>query len=222
MMKLSKETTEILKNFATINPSLIFQPGTVQKTVSPQKTVLAKANVSENFDKEFAIYDLSQFISTVSMFEDPELNLGSDSVVISNGKARTTLRYAKSDLIQSPPAKEINLPTTDISFVIEGGVLQSVLRAAGVLGLQELALVGKNGKAYFSAIDSRNEGSNSFEYEVGESTVNYRMIFKKDNLTILNRDYEVRVSSKGISHFKSKTGDVEYWIATEQGSKYGE
>jgi hypothetical protein len=96
MMKLSKETTEILKNFATINPSLIFQPGTVQKTVSPQKTVLAKANVSENFDKEFAIYDLSQFISTVSMFEDPELKLGSDSVVISNGKARTTLRYAKS------------------------------------------------------------------------------------------------------------------------------
>jgi hypothetical protein len=224
MMKLSKETTEILKNFAAINPSLIFQSGTVQKTVSPQKTVLAKANISENIGAEFAIYDLTQFISTVSMFEDPDLTFNSESVVISNGMAKTTLRYAKSDLIQSPPAKEINLPSTDISFVIESKALQSALRAAGVLGLPELALVGKNGKAYLTALDSRqkDETSNSFEYEVGGSTVNYRMIFKLDNLKVLNREYEVRISAKGISHFRSTTGDVEYWIATESGSKYGE
>ena len=162
-MKLSKETTEILKNFAAINPSLIFQAGQIQKTVSPQKTVLAKANVSENFDKEFAIYDLSQFISTVSMFDDPDLKLGDESIVISNGKAKTTLRYAKSDLIQSPPSKEINLPSTEISFTLEDTALQSALRAAGVLSLPELALVGRNGKAYLAAIDSRNEASNSFE-----------------------------------------------------------
>jgi len=223
MMKLSKETTEILKNFATINPSLIFQPGNVQKTVSPQKTVLAKANLSETFDKEFAIYDLSQFISTVSMFEDPDINLGENSAVISNGKAKTTFRFAKSDLIQSPPAKEINLPSTEIYFVIEAHAFQSAMRAAGVLGhLPEIALIGKNGKAYLAALDSRSDSSNTFEYEIGESTINYRMIFKTDNLKILNRDYEVSVSSKGISHFKSKTGDVEYWIATEQNSKYGE
>jgi len=222
MMKLSKETTEILKNFAAINPSLIFQAGSVQKTVSPQKTVLAKANVTESFDKEFAIYDLTQFISTVSMFEDPDLNLGDDSLTITNGKAKTTLRYAKTDLIQAPPAKEISLPSTEISFTLDASALQSALRAAGVLGLPEIALIGRKGKAYLAAIDSRNDGSNSFEYEVGQSEANYRMIFKIDNLKILNRDYEVRVSAKGISHFKSKTGDVEYWIATEQSSKYGE
>lgn len=222
MMKLSKETTEILKNFAAINPSLIFQAGSVQKTVSPQKTVLAKANVTESFDKEFAIYDLTQFISTVSMFEDPDLNLGDDSLTITNGKAKTTLRYAKTDLIQAPPAKEISLPSTEISFTLDASALQSALRAAGVLGLPEIALIGRKGKAYLAAIDSRNDGSNSFEYEVGQSEANYRMIFKIDNLKILNRDYEVRVSAKGISHFKSKAGDVEYWIATEQSSKYGE
>lgn len=221
-MKLSKETTEILKNFAAINPSLIFQAGQVQKTVSPQKTVLAKANVSENFDKEFAIYDLSQFISTISMFDDPELKLGDESVVISNGRAKTTLRYAKSDLIQSPPSKEINLPSTEISFTLEDTALQSALRAAGVLSLPELALVGRSGKAYLAAIDSRNDASNSFEYEVGEAKANYKMIFKIENLKILNRSYNVRVSAKGIAHFASTTGDVEYWIATEQSSKYGE
>jgi hypothetical protein len=221
-MKLSKETTEILKNFATINPSLIFQPGSVQKTVSPQKTVLVKANIKESFDKEFAIYDLTQFISTVTMFEDADLNLGNDTATITNGKAKANIRFAKSDLIQAPPAKEISLPSTEISFTLEEAAMQGAMRAAGVLGLPELALVGKNGKAYLSALDSRNDGSHTFEYEVGDATANYRMIFKIDNLKLLNREYEVRVSSKGISHFKSKTGDVEYWIATEQGSKYGE
>jgi hypothetical protein len=220
MMKLSKETTEILKNFAAINPSLLFQSGSVQKTVSPQKTVLAKANISESFDMEFAIYDLSQFISTVTMFEDPDIDLGQESVTISNGKAKTVLRYAKSDLIQSPSSKEINLPSTDINFTLDADALQSALRAAGVLGLPELALVGKEGRAYLSAIDSRNDGSNTFDYQVGESSVNYRMIFKIDNLKVLNREYDVTVSAKGISHFKSKTGDVEYWIATEQSSAY--
>lgn len=221
-MKLSKETTEILKNFASINPSLVFQAGSVQKTVSPQKTVLAKANVSESFDKEFAIYDLTQFISTVSMFENPDLNLGEDVVTITNGKGQANIRYAKSDLIQSPPSKEITLPSTEISFTLESAALQGALRAAGVLGLPEIALLGRGGLAYLAAIDSRNEGSNSFMYEVGKSEVNYKMIFKIDNLKLLNRDYEVRVSSKGISHFNSTIGDVEYWIATEQGSKYGE
>jgi hypothetical protein len=222
MMKLSKETTEILKNFATINPSLIFQAGSVQKTVSPQKTILAKANITETFDREFAIYDLTQFISTVSLFEDPELKLGEDSVVISNGRARTTLRYAKSELIQSPPSKEINLPSSDIQFTLDKTILDAARKAANVLSVPELAFVGRGGKSYLTAIDSRNQGSNTFEYEVGTASTNYIMIFKTDNLNLLPRDYDITISSKGISHFKSKSGDVEYWIATEQGSKYGE
>jgi len=221
MMKLSKETTEILKNFATINPSMIFQPGTVQKTVSPQKTVLAKANVSESFGKEFAIYDLNQFIGTMSLFEDPDLELGDESLTITNGRARTNYRYAKAELIQAPPAKDINLPSSDVAFTIEADALKSALRAAGVLGLPEIALVGRDGTAYLSAIDSRNQGSNSFEFPVGNADVSYMMVFKIDNLKLLDRDYEVKVSSKGISHFKSTTGDVEYWIATEQNSTFG-
>ena len=218
MMKLSKETTEILKNFATINPSLLFQAGSVQKTVSPQKTVLARANVSESFTKEFAVYDLTQLISSISMMEDPDLNLGDENIVISNGKGKTYFRYASSELIQSPPSKDVVLPSKDMSFELEAVAVQSALRAAGVLNLPELALVGRNGKAYFSALDSRGNGGagHFFEYEVGESKVNCRTVFKVENLKIMNRDYIVDVSVKGISHFKSKTGDVEYWIATEQ------
>jgi hypothetical protein len=220
-MKLSKETTEILKNFATINPSMIFQPGTVQKTVSPQKTVLAKANIGESFGQEFAIYDLNQFIGSMTMFEDPELELGSESLTITSGDYRLDYRYAKTDLIQAPPAKDISLPSSDMSFTIEAIAMKFALRAAGVLGIPEMALVGRGGTAYLSAIDSRNQASHTFVHPVGSADVTYMMVFKLENLKLLDRDYEVVVSSKGISHFKSTTGDVEYWIATEQNSTFG-
>jgi hypothetical protein len=221
MMKISKETIEILKNFATINPSMIFQPGTVQKTVSPQKTVLAKANIGESFGQEFAIYDLNQFIGSMTMFEDPELELGSESLTITSGDYRLDYRYAKTDLIQAPPAKDISLPSSDMSFTIEAIAMKFALRAAGVLGIPEMALVGRGGTAYLSAIDSRNQASHTFVHPVGSADVTYMMVFKLENLKLLDRDYEVVVSSKGISHFKSTTGDVEYWIATEQNSTFG-
>ncbi len=222
MMKLSKETTEILKNFAAINPSLVFQAGSVQKTVSPAKTILAKANIKESFDKEFAIYDLTQFISAVSMSEDVELKLDNDKATIANGDGSYFIRYSKSDLIQSPPAKEISLPSAEISFTLPAAVLQSALRAVGILGAPELAFIGRDGKSYLVAFDSHNQGSHSFEHKVGNASANYIMIFKVGNFQLLPRDYEVHISSKGISHFVSKSGDIEYWIATEQGSKYGD
>lgn len=221
-MKLSKETTEILKNFASINPSLVFNSGSIQKTVSPQKTVLARANIKESFDKEFAIYDLTQFISTITMFDDADISLGDDSATISNGRAKASIRYAKAELIQSPPSKDINLPSQDIKFKLDATVLQSALRAVGVLSVPEIAFIGKNGKSYIAAIDSHNQGSNTFENEVGEAAEKYIMIFKVDNLNLLNRNYNVTISSKGIAHFESESGDIEYWIATETGSKYGE
>jgi len=225
-MNLSKETTEILKNFAEINPSLLFQPGNVQKTVSPQKTILVKANLKESFDKEFAMVELSQFISVLSLYDNPVLKFHSEELEISNsdGVARTTLRYGSPSLVQSPPNKEINLPSSEVSFTIKGVAMQTALRQAGVLNLPDIALVGRNGKAYLSAVDaSAKQSGNKFEYEVGETNVNYMMVFKIDNLKLLTRDYDVRVSTKGISHFKSKTGDIEYWIAIEQNlSKYGD
>jgi hypothetical protein len=221
-MKIDTYTVNVLRNFAKINPSIIVQEGNTLKTMSPNKTIMAKAHVTTQFDKRFAIYNLDRFLSTLSLFNTPELNFGDRFVTISDDNKTTNYVYADEATVAKAPEKEINLPSTEISFTLEEAAMKGALRAAGVLGLPEIALVGKNGKAYLTALDSRNDGSHTFEYEVGDSAANYRMIFKIDNLKLLDREYEVRVSSKGISHFASKSGDVEYWIATEQGSKYGE
>ena len=218
-MKLSNETVEVLKNFATINMSVLFKPGNKIRTVSAQKTILAQATVAETFPKECAIYDLNQLINTLAMFEDPEFDFNENSVKIKNGKAHATYTYASASTITTPPEKDITLPSADVKFTIEKNAMAYAIKAAGIMTLPEIALLGKDGIVSITAIDSRTDGGNSFNHPVGASTMNYNMIFKVENLKLLPRDYDVTISVKGIAHFKSKTGDVEYWIATEQGSK---
>jgi hypothetical protein len=217
-MKLSSKTIEILKNFSSINMSVVLKPGSKIRTVSPQKTILAQAIVSETFPKECAIYDLNVFINTAAMFEDPDFNFNENSVEIKNGKAFGRIPYASISTIATPPEKEIVLPSVDVTFTIMKEVMAQAIKAAGVMMLPEVALLGKDGDASLTAIDSRHDTGAFFNYLVGTSTTNYNMIFKVENLKLLARDYDVTVSSKGIANFKSKTGDIEYWIATEQGS----
>ena len=220
-MKISNETIEILKNFSSINMSVLLKQGNNIRTVSPQKTILAQATVAETFPKECAIYDLNQFLNISAMFEDSEFDFNETSVEIKNGKASATYFYASASTITTPPEKDIVLPSVDVTFTIEKNAIAYALKAAGVMSSPEVSLLGKNGIVSITAIDSRQDGGNSFNHPVGTSAINYNMIFKVENLKLLPRDYDVTISGKGIANFKSKQQDVEYWIATEQGSKVG-
>jgi hypothetical protein len=221
MMKLSKETTEVLKNFSTINMSILFKVGQQLKTVSPQKTVMAIANISETLPLEFAVYDLNKFLGTLSMFEDPDLAFGEKQVRISNGTgAVASLTYASKEAIVSAPDKDVTLPSAEINVSLEEKALTSALRAAGVMGLPELCFVGRDGQTLVTACDTNNDSADGWEMPVGTSDANYKMIFRLDNLKLLPRDYDVIISSKGIAKFSSKKNDVTYFVATETGSKY--
>ena len=67
-MKLTQRTFQVLKNFSTINPTLSVCKGNVIRTVSQNKTVLAEAQVQEEFPRDFAIYDLSEFLGVISLW----------------------------------------------------------------------------------------------------------------------------------------------------------
>ena len=222
-MKISSETTEVLKNFASINMSLLFNEGTKLRTVSPQKSVLAEANISESFPRKFAIFDLNQFLSTFQVFEDPDVDFDEKQLTVTNGSGgKAYISYASPDNIIVPPEKELTIPSADVTIMIKERAMKNALHMAGILDLPEVALVGKGSVVYLSAIDSRNRGSNKFETAVGETEDEFTLIFKVDNLKLLPRDYNVEVSSKGISRWDSSTGDVRYFVATETSSTFGD
>ena len=70
-MKLSTETISVLKNFSTINANLMVKSGSSLSTMSAMKNIVAKADVTEEFPSDFAIYDLNEFLSALSLFGNP-------------------------------------------------------------------------------------------------------------------------------------------------------
>ena len=215
-MKLSNDTREVLKNYSTINANLLVTSGNQIATMSQMKNIVSKATLPDTFENEFAIYDLNEFLSAMSLFEDPELDFGDSSVKISQGGQ--SLNYFYSDpTVVTTPKSDIGMPEPDATFTLKQSVFNQVLKASSVLGVPDMVLdVDDNGTMNLRVSDRKNDTSNSFSVEVGEGgTPNQKFFFKVENLKLLSGDYEVKVSSKGISNFKNVNKDVEYFIALE-------
>ncbi len=217
-MKFEGRTLQILKNFASINPSLQFKQGSYITTISPVKTLMAKAAIKEHIPHTFAIYDLSRFLGVLSLFDSPTLNMEERLLTVSGSGRKVQYTYADPKLIVTPGDKEIKLPSVDIEFDLKSDTLQSVLKAMGVLGLPEIAVTGEDGTLSLQAIDSKNPSSDKFSIDIGTTSLTFRMIFLAENIKILNEDYKVAISSKGLAHFIGS--DIEYWIATESSSTF--
>lgn len=218
-MKLSEQTIGILKNFATINPSVLIKAGNVMSTMSPQKTIIAKATVEESFPQQFAIYELAKFLGVLSLFKEPELEFSERQVMIRSGKQSVNYTYADPSMIVAPPERDIVFPEADVEFNITQEQLQRVVRAAGVLQLPEIAVTGDGHIITVTATSSKNPTTDVFCIEVGETTNSFSMIFEVDNIVkLIQTDYNVKISSKGLSQFTAN--NILYYVATKANSTF--
>lgn len=219
-MKISSNTKSILKNFSTINQGIKVKTGNKLETISNMKNILAVATVDENFPQDFSIYNLQEFLGASSLMNDPEFQFGDASLTISDDNSALSYFYASDGMVISPE-KMINMPDAEIKIDISSTLLNELQKAAGVLGVSDLILRSDGTKITLEVTDKKNATSNTFSRTVGEGNgVSYVMNFKIENLKVLDGNYEVFVSSKGISNFKNKDVDLEYFIALEPDSKY--
>lgn len=220
-MKLSNETLTVLKNFAGINQSILVRRGNKLRTMSVMKTVLAEATVNEEFEKEFAIYDLNQFLNGISLHEDPELDFQDDKyVVIREGKRRVKYFFADPQVIVSPPEKEISLPSQDVCFQLEHSQYDKIKKAAAVYQLEDLSVIGEAGVIRLVVRDKRNATSNEYSIIVGETDKEFIFNFKVENLKIIPASYDVVLSSKLLSKFTNERYNLNYYIPMEPDSTF--
>ena len=220
-MKLSNETLTVLKNFAGINQSILVRRGNKLRTMSVMKTVLAEATVNEEFEKEFAIYDLNQFLNGISLHEDPELDFQDDKyVVIREGKRRVKYFFADPQVIVSPPEKEISLPSQDVCFQLEHSQYDKIKKAAAVYQLEDLSVIGEAGVIRLVVRDKRNATSNEYSIVVGDTDKEFTFNFKVENLKIIPASYDVVLSSKLLSKFTNERYNLNYYIPMEPDSTF--
>ena len=219
LMKLSDKTISVLKNFSSINQSILFKEGNKLRTISVMKNILAEATISEEFVRDFGVYDLNQFLNGMSLHQSPELDFQNEGyVVIREGKMRSKYFFADPSVIVSPPEKEIALPTEDVCFELNTQELDKLLKAASVYQLPDISAVGDAGVVKLVVWDKKNDTSNDFSIIVGETDSEFSFNFKVENIKIIPGRYDVVVSNKLLSKFTSKDRNLCYYIALEPDS----
>jgi len=224
-MELSEKTLTVLRNYATINPNVVINEGDEIKTISEAKNVLSSAKLDVQFPKTFGIYDLSEFLSVLSLVNSPRLTFEDNYVLVGDSSGRTRIKYFYSDIdILTVPSKDIVMPECEVSFSFDKETLSRVKRAASVLGHNEMSLTVVDNVLVLSVIDQNDKTSNVFSIDVDGTykNPNFSFVFNISNLKMVEDDYRVDISSKLISHFVNDESGIQYWVALEKSSTYGE
>ena len=215
----------MLKNFSDINMSIEIKQGNILRTVSVQKNILAQAELEEEFPQDFAIYELNRFLGAVSLFDNPEFRFNGSSANIGTNTHSVDYVYCDPSMIVTPPEKNITFPEPEVKFTLSQDALSQIMKASNVLGTPEIAVEGgphPNDVIRLKALDVNNDSTDTFKVVLDERSDNkFRFVFKTENMKMLPGNYDVEISSKGISHFTMQGQKLQYWIATESSSSFG-
>jgi hypothetical protein len=218
-MNFSNETVIVLKNFAQINPSIVFKPGKKLTTISPQKSIMATAEITDDFPSEGAVYDLGRFLGVVSMFESPAYTFNETHLDIRDNQKSVAYTFCSPEMIVKPSRETIDLPSIDVDINITNEQFQAVMRAATIMQLPEICIAGRD-DITLEAIDKENPTSDKYTQVLGANTTDnvFNFTFKTENLKMLPGNYNVQITKKGISKFTSINDSgpkLTYWITVE-------
>lgn len=215
-MKLSEQTLGVLKNFATINDGLVLQKGKIQKTISPEQTILVEAELGEDFPETFGIYDLSQFLGNISALNNPEMEFSRESVIMDDGDMKLNYYSCSTNLIISPPNKELVLKKVDVRFDLSSDTLKKLLRLSLMNNLSNITVLGKQGELRLQTHERKDDTSNFAYTKIADHDGDdFSVSFKTDNLKLIPDDYHVEIMIGGFAKFTNKTGNIKYFIAAE-------
>lgn len=210
-MKLSKQTIDLFKNFATINSGIVVKEGNALSTMSTMKTVFAKATVAETFPKKFAIYSLPELLGVIGMFSEPEIEFSDTHLTVSEGTNSVKYYYASEGVVVSPPSTEIKLPETKFELLMTAGVIEQINKAAAIMKFDVISISKKGIRAYNSSVGDANANQYTIGVEVATESQD-SIVLKIENMKLIPGDYHVK-SAAVASQFISTSSDLVYTIA---------
>ena len=210
---MKKDTIDILQNFASINTGMLFRPGNVIRSLSGPRTVFARAVVDEQFPREFAIYDLPEFLNTLAMFKDPVVSYEDNYILVTGEGSTVKYHYSAPNVIVAPPDKDPAFRGDEpvLTFKLTRQILASIEKASNVLRLKEVRF---DGAAGMITVFNRDNSGNEFNIEMKDHAGTGSALFSVASLKMLPDDYEVRVDDVA-GHFKAPGDALAYVVVRE-------
>ena len=229
-MKLSTNTINILKNFSQICQGIVIFPGGELKTKNESESIFAVAKVEETFGKEFAIYDLSEFLSVMSLFTEPELHFEEKFLTISDEKAVASYFYGEKLAIKHPNQNDrIPKRNTCIKFNWSSEDFQKMMKTCAVMKLDHISIQKEGIKGYIHANNNpiQNSVPESHGYFMNIANVEYSqdvnvpIVFDVEMLKLLPNDYVVEICelqpNMYVGFFTSSDESLTYTITLSAG-----
>ena len=221
-MQLSTDTVEVLKNFSTINPNLVIEPGQKLHTISESKTVMAKAEIVEDFPNQVGIYDMNEFLSVLNLIPGNTIDFHDKHLTISSGQQNVNYFYSNTEILTTPQ-KDINMPDVDVGVTLSEDVLSKIKQAASVLGHTDLSITGNEGSIIAKVFDAKDATANDYTFSIESDNTakgKFNFDFNIGNLKLIPGDYFLSLSEKKISHWQNMNFPVEYFVALEQSTNF--
>ena len=194
-MELCENTLDVLRNFSSINQNIMIRSGNNIKTMSVTRNMIATADVSEQFTKDFGIYDLNEFIGVLGLVDTPNLTFEDDFVIVQDSTGRSKIKYFYSaEETLTTATKDVKMPEADCKFTLDNSTLNKLKKAAATLGHKEVSIQAKDGVLSLSIVEKQNATSNAFSIDIdGEFKQDavFNFIIDIANLKILPCDYDV-------------------------------
>lgn len=217
-MKISPATISILKNFATINQSILIKPGNILATQDTVPSIRSIAQVTEEFPVRVAIYDLHKFLGTLAMMGDCDVDFQERKAVLKLGKQQAEYIYSNGNMVKEASVKR---PTGGEFFTchFSDRDISTILKAAAVFSAPMLSFVGENKVAtlYIGTPKSENfdSPSDTFRLELGECEDEFDLRIPVEVFKVIPSDYNVVLNRKKFIHLASTTTPLEYWLAAD-------
>lgn len=214
-MQISNETIQILKNFASINNSILVREGDIISTITTAKNIFARAQVQEHFPKEVAIYDLGSLLALLTLRENQEIEFGDKSVTINKEGAGTfEYYYSSPEVVKGAPDKTIEVDEF-YKFKLTAEDVAMINKAAAITSAPNFSVTCKNQQVMLTIGNRKELSTNNFKKTIGTGFEDFDVFMGVENFKIIPDAYEVTVSKKKFLHFKHETKNLQYWIACD-------
>jgi hypothetical protein len=226
-MKLSERTLKLLKNYAGINQSIYIRAGNMLSTVSIAKNIYSETKIEEEFPVSFAIYDLTELLNTLKLFNSPILDFSDAEnnymYICEENDKNFKVRYVFAPLKQIVyPEKRPNLGITDVNFKLSNDTLSSIMKASNVMQLPNMVITPIDSNSVnINVTDIKDNSSNKFSISVDanvEAVSDFNLIFNMDTFKMIPQDYDIGISNGRLSSWYND--DVDYVIALDIKSEY--
>ena len=226
-MKLSQNTINLFQSFSQISSNLLVKPGNKLATRNgPVNSIQARAVVEETFPIQFAIYDLNQLLSLISVSQDPDIEFGEKSMIIRSGDGgEIEYFYADPTLVTAPAENPPQLEDI-FTFDLSSSDISTIVKTASIVSATMMSIEAKNGKVTLSINDPKNNTSHSFKKTLGTSDLSFNVKMSIDSFKVAPDTYNVRIAyaigKSGkvlVFFFESSSRSLAYLIAADTSSK---